>query len=106
MSQMFYSCTALVSVVLFDTSSVTSMNNMFYFCQKLTVLPLFNTSKVSNMSYAFKNCYKLESGALALYRQASTQSTPPGYHSQTFMNCGKNTTTGAAELAQIPSDWK
>jgi hypothetical protein len=54
----------------------------------------------------FYNCYKVESGAYALYQQASTQTTPPSSHSNTFRNCGRDTTTGAAELAQIPSDWK
>ena len=42
----------------------------------------------------------------ALYNQLSTQTTPPSSHSQTFYDCGSNTTTGSAELAQIPSDWK
>jgi len=48
----------------------------------------------------------VESGALALYQQASTQATPPAYHHYTFYRCGRDTTTGAAELAQIPSSWK
>ena len=52
------------------------------------------------------DCNNVESGALALYNQLSTQTTPPSNHSQTFYDCGSNTTTGAAELAQVPSDWK
>jgi len=58
------------------------------------------------MMSMFYNCYKVESGALALYQQASTQATPPSSHSGTFSNCGRDTVTGAAELAQIPSNWK
>jgi len=58
------------------------------------------------MDSMFKGCTGVESGALALYQQASSQDIPPTYHYQTFYNCGSNTTTGAAELAQIPSDWK
>jgi len=58
------------------------------------------------MSSMLVDCVNIQSGALALYRQASSQSTPPSKHSRTFQNCGSNTTTGAAELAQIPSDWK
>jgi hypothetical protein len=53
----------------------------------------------------FRDCLNVQSGALALYQQASTQTTPPSDHSYTFTNCGKNTQTGAAELAQIPSSW-
>jgi len=58
------------------------------------------------MRYTFDGCTSVESGALALYQQASTQSNPPQQHSYTFRNCGSNTTTGSAELAQIPNDWK
>jgi len=58
------------------------------------------------MSYMFSGCYKVESGALALYQQASSQATPPSTHNSAFYKCGRDTVTGAAELAQIPSDWK
>jgi hypothetical protein len=75
-------------------------------CYALTTVPLFNTSKVTNVDQMLWDCNNVESGALALYNQLSTQTTPPSNHSQTFYNCGSNTTTGAAELAQIPSDWK
>jgi hypothetical protein len=57
------------------------------------------------MSGMFDSCYKVQSGALALYQQASTQATPPTDHTGTFTNCGRDTVTGAAELAQIPQDW-
>jgi hypothetical protein len=57
------------------------------------------------MNFMLQNCYKVETGALALYQQASTQATPPSKHDSTFWNCGRDTVTGAAELAQIPSSW-
>ena len=106
MLAVFACCSSLTSVSLLDTSNVTCMSQMFYGCTSLTAVPLFDTSKVTTMSYMFQNCYKVESGALALYQQASSQTTPPLNHSNTFRNCGRDTTTGAAELAQIPSDWK
>lgn len=106
MYQMFVDCTNLTAVPLFDTSSVTDMEQMLAGCSNLTAVPLFNTSKVTKMNSMFTNCYKVESGALALYQQASTQANPPTRHSYTFYNCGRDTTTGAAELAQIPADWK
>ena len=130
MTSMFYHCTLLQSVPLFDTSSVTDMGSMFRWNSNLTSVPLFDTSKVTNMNYMFdsctvltsvplfdtssvtnmtsmfEDCTSVQSGALAIYQQASTQANPPSNHSLTFRNCGSNTQTGAAELAQIPSDWK
>ena len=106
MRSMFTDCQSLTSVPLYDTSNVTRMDDMFYDCETLTSIPLFNTSSVTNMNSMFLNCVAVETGSLALYQQASTQSTPPTNHARTFYGCGANTTTGAAELAQIPSDWK
>ena len=106
MDNMFYWCSSLTSVPLFDTSSVTSMTDMFNDCSSLTSVPLFNTSRVKFMGRMFENCTNVQSGALALYQQLSTQANPPSSHPQVFRNCGSNTTTGAAELAQIPDDWK
>lgn len=105
MEEMFYRCESLVSVALFDTSNVTSTRAMFFGCTSLTSIPLFNTSNVTNMLSMCNGCTNVQSGALALYQQASTQANPPSNHGDTFKNCGIRTTTGAAELAQIPSDW-
>lgn len=106
MSWMFNSCTSLTTVPLFNTRSCINMNYMFNYCDALEEIPLFDTSSVSNMIYTFYECINVRSGALALYQQASTQATPPSYHIGTFDSCGANTITGAAELAQIPDDWK
>mgnify|MGYP003288183421 CR=1 FL=1 len=107
MGGMFAYCQdALTTVPIFDTSNVTNMGGMFIYCTVLTTVPLFNTSKVKHMNNMFRNCINVESGILALYQQASTQTTPPAEHSETFWDCGIDTVTGAAELAQIPSDWK
>lgn len=103
---MFYGCTSLTSVPLFDTSKVTNMDDMFSRCTSLTTVPLFDTSNVKSMNWMFYGCTNVQSGALALYQQASTQANPPSSHNGTFRNCGSNTQTGSAELAQIPADWK
>lgn len=105
MQEMFNDCTNLTSVSLFDTSNVTNMNSMFLGCSSLTSVPLFNTSSVTNTTNMLTNCYNVQYGALALYTQMSTQTNPPATHNYTFTNCGRDTTTGAAELAQIPSSW-
>ena len=105
MGDLFSYCDTLVSVCLFDTSACENMENMFMDCRALTSIPLFDTSNVDNMSYAFVNCREVQSGALALYQQASTQTTPPASHKGTFQSCGSLTDTGRAELNQIPTDW-
>lgn len=102
--QMFEGCTKLTSVPLFDLSNVTEMSGMFSDCVSLTSIPDFDISSVTNMKWAFRWCYKVESGALSLYQKAS--SLPQTVlHSETFKECGKDTVTGAAELAQIPTTW-
>lgn len=106
MNEMFSYCISLTTVPLFDTSNVTSMREMFSHCYALTSIPLFDTTNVTNMLRMFYSCVYVESGALALYNQASSQTTPPANHEETFYNCGRDTVNGAAELAQIPSDWK
>lgn len=58
---MFYYCSRLTSVLLFDTSKVTNMKNMFNYCSNLTSVPLFDTSNVTNMSYMFYECLMLTS---------------------------------------------
>lgn len=129
MSYMFYRCTSLTSVPLFDTSSVTDMSYMFASCSDLTSATLFDTSSATDMSYMFSNCNALtsvslfdtssatnttamfagcanvQSGALALYNQASTQTVPPATHTDMFQYCGVSTQSGYAELTQIPSSW-
>ena len=102
---MFSSCTSLNSVHLFDLSSATDTTSMFAFCTSLTSVPLFDLSSATDTAEMFVGCTSVETGALALYQQVSTQTTPPSNHSDMFTDCGSGTTTGAAELAQIPTSW-
>lgn len=106
MSYMFYGCSSLTSVPLFDTRRVYNMYAMFQGCSSLTSVPLFDIPIVNNMSFMFYDCINVQTGALALYNRATSRISPPSDHARTFYNCGSNTTMGAAELAQIPSDWK
>ena len=105
MNSMFESCTSLTSVPPLDTAKVTTMDSMFNSCSSLTTVPLLDTSSCTDMERMFSGCLYVQSGALSLYQQASTQAIPPARHSATFHDCGRNTTTGAAELAQIPTSW-
>lgn len=102
---MFKNCSSLLESPLFDTSNATTMSNMFQNCTSLRHVPLLDTSTVTEMVNAFSQCVNVESGALALYQQASLRESDI-YHRGTFYGCGYNTVTGAAELAQIPSGWK
>ena len=102
---MFKNCSSLLESPLFDTSNATTMSNMFQNCTSLRHVPLFDTSTVTEIVNAFSLCRNVESGALALYQQASLRESDI-YHTGTFYGCGSNTVTGAAELAQIPSGWK
>lgn len=106
MDYMFDYCGSLTSVPLFDTNKVTTAHGMFRSCGELTTIPLFDTSSMDNVNAMFLDCVKVESGALALYNQMSSQANPPTNHSITFGFCGSNTQTGSTELAQIPDDWK
>ena len=64
MSDMFYSCSGLISldVTHFNTANVTSMSYMFYGCSGLISLDVtnFNTANVTDMSYMFYGCNKLK----------------------------------------------
>lgn len=53
---MFCRCTSLLNMPLYDLSSLTSMVEMFEACHSLAALPLFDTSSVTNMTDAFSNC--------------------------------------------------
>ena len=126
--QMFYNCKSLITVPKFETAHVTSMYNMFAYCSSLTTTPKFNMANVTNCNFMFNNCtslttiplfdlssasvtnamfnkcYKVEQGALALYN--SIKDNPPSTYDNMFNECGRDTQTGAAELAQIPDAWK
>lgn len=101
---LFIDCTSLETVPLFDTSNVSYMESMFEGCTALKHVPLFDTSSVEDMFNTFNGCVNVESGALSLYQQASSNPNITS-HFRTFYNCGSNTVTGAAELAQIPYSW-
>lgn len=108
-SAMFASCRSLTSLPLFDTHNVINFsgfcNDEMFYQMSLTSIPLLDTSSATNVDGMFEGCQLVESGALALYTQMSTQTNVPSIHSYCFSMCGNRTTTGAAELAQIPSSW-
>lgn len=104
--EMFSSCFSIRELPLFDTSKVTTMFEFCSNCRSLSVVPLFATWRVVDMGYAFYNCQKVTYGAYALYRQASSQTTPPSSHNATFRYCGIGTSSGSSQLDMIPAGWK
>lgn len=98
--------TAIREAPELDTSAAENMVEMFYECRSLKHVPLYATGACIDMRNMFFDCWNVEGGALALYTQASTQAVPPTYYRGTFYECGKDTASGAAELAQIPYDWR
>jgi hypothetical protein len=114
MTNMCCYCMSLTDVALFDTSTVEFAQGMFAmafddyntFDSELTHIPNFNFASLRVSSQMFFWCTKVESGALTLYNQLNALGGQIYDHNDTFHNCGKDTQSGAAELAQIPSDWK
>ena len=102
---MFANCHNLREVCLFDTRYVKMWYGTFGGCTKLQYLPRFDVSSAVSMDYMCAECLMVKGGALDLYNDASSTGLVSS-HYYTFAYCGKNTTTGAAELAQIPDDWK
>jgi hypothetical protein len=104
MSQWFYWCQNLRRISLFDTSKTVNMLNMFVYCHTLEEIPPFDMSSCTNAWNIFRACSSVKSGALESYRRLSTNGLEVT-HYDAFLECGINTTTGLAELQQIPQSW-
>ena len=131
MTGMFSYCTSLSSVPTFDTSSLVNASSMFTRCQSLLTAPITSIPNATNINGMYQNCSSLtvvpqmnipsgisvltlyhgttsvESGALSLYNSIKNNYT--GMSSLTvhycFKDCGRNTVSGQADLAQIPAVW-
>lgn len=93
--------------VTLSTSTGKQGLKSFAFCAgSLTTVPNLTIPSSSDVSLdnMFQTTRNVESGALSLYNKFSAANWI-GTHTYAFSNCGSNTTTGAAELAQIPSSW-
>lgn len=106
LKQAFAECIALVDITLFDTSNVTDFEQAFFYCRSLKEVPLLDVSSTTNCIQMFATTINVESGALALYNRLQALGGQITNHGYCFESCGSDTVTGAAELAQIPADWK
>lgn len=102
----FENCSALESTNLSNLNNIEAMRSMFMNCTSLTALPTINSDNLTAVRDAFINCYNVTGGILDMYNQFTSQDVPPASYTGCFRNCGINTVQGAAELAQIPDDWK
>ena len=77
-------------------------------CTGLTVLPdlssLVDGKILQGCGGAFMNCTNVADGITTAYNKLS--SLNPTSYGYCFYNCGVNTVTGAAQLANVPDDWK
>ena len=108
MAFMFEACSKLTTVCDLDLSSVSNIGELFAECSSLTEIPditVIDTFGAHECTGMFYNCTNVQSGILRMYNKLKNANVMY-YHDWTFGNCGKDTVTGAAELAQIPSGWK
>lgn len=103
-SFMFQYCQSLNKVPALDYSAVTNAYGAFAHCTGLERVPLLSMPLVTNVGSMFASCDNVKYGALDLYHRFSAQPSITA-HTNTFYQCGSHTTTGAAELARIPTSW-
>lgn len=112
-SRMFYGCSSLVNMPNMWMNLVSDASYMYFGCTSLASIDSSypgNYSEylsISNADRMFYNCVNVASGIIDLYNvwTGSPHLGNPS-HLSTFYNCGINSVTGSAELAQIPADWK
>lgn len=110
-TDMFLGCRSLTSVGTLRLPTVTGAVRLFKNCSALTAIPDVRFTKyqdmytphITNVEGIFENCVNVETGITAFYHDYSASVYN---HGSAFRNCGINTVQGAAELAQIPDDWK
>ena len=103
---MFTDCTKLRSTPDYDIHSANNINYMYENCTSLTTIPDLTLSpNLTHCVMTFCECRNVSGGILRMYNKLKNISTLTD-HGSCFHNCGVDSPTGAAELAQIPSDWK
>lgn len=101
----FYQKAYLTYVELNDLGNLENCQGTFSQCQSLTSMPILNgLVKVNNVQGMFAYSRNIETGILDMYNTLNALGTVTE-HSGAFGDCGADTVTGAAELAQIPSSW-
>ncbi len=90
----------------FNLASAEQFTTVFKECTGLTTLPTFyNYNNLTDVGHAFEQCYYVGSRILDTYNAFSSVITGNTGHVSTFWDCGLYSSTGSAELAQIPTSW-
>ena len=89
----------------FDFSNVVNAEDAFGNNESLKHVPTYIMPKVTDVSNMYLDCPNVESGIYQAYATYSSMTTPPTNTANFAKNCGTNTETGSAELAQIPASW-
>jgi surface protein len=84
MLNMFFQCTSLQTVPLFDTAAVTNMSFMFELNPSLQSVPLFDTSSVTTMRRIFRECISLQQNPQFNTSGITNVADPT---SEMFINC-------------------
>lgn len=82
-----------------------TMDRLFFGCKGLTYIESIQCSNVQNVGGMLQGCDNVTEGAFAQYTWFINNNNNITNHSSTFTDCGSNTQTGLAELAQIPVGW-
>jgi hypothetical protein len=91
---------------MLDGEYCQNFDRMFNNCTGLVqIASPIQCSQLIEVGSMFNGCTNIASGQYDQYTWLSTNATNITSHSGTFYGCGSNTTTGAAELAQIPVGW-
>lgn len=94
-----------LDIVDANGNTCQSMDRMFLSCTGITEFSTLQCSNVQNLNSTFNGCTEVTDGAYDQYVWFNTYATSVNNHSGTFTDCGSNTQTGVAELAQIPVGW-
>ena len=88
----------------FNINEMRNFDSAFSYAdaiKNICQLPFVNATNVNGM---FNYCINIESGQLAEYTYLSSLPDVP-VHSSTFAYCGSHSSSGRAELDQIPVSW-
>lgn len=104
-SSMFARCYSLCDINLNKPTSLTQAQNMFRGCVSLSSCPkIWDSASLTNVGGTYYGMLNVsDDSASTAYTALSAMGISD--HSDTFTDCGSQTSTGTATLANIPSSW-
>lgn len=102
---MFHGCWSLKEIPMFDTSNVTDARYMINSCRAITEIPDYDFSSVTNVDSFCQDSRNVKSGIIETYNKFLDRGASITSHTQTFLDCGRDTPEGQIALSQIPASW-